>query len=289
MSNASTIINYAWNILGEDGSTVSHPALQEATMLKVLDDANREWQRAFRKSGEPPKTMQKEFGIDLVADTTLSAAQAASAVTASLTDSSSFTSSGAIAIWDDSVADIEEFTSNAANVLSGVTGADWAHESGDTVQLLYALPSNFGSYRATDQAQDGVMTDSGISLNYTSGQPNEYQFSEYNNGTTRYLWLPRGMSGSVRVFYNKISTTIDETSDSPDWDTAYDFFGIYRLVEHGLRSRGNNPDKVQEARFIADGKLLDALKDKNVGKIVKTRPIGRRTNYDSQLYRTNFR
>lgn len=258
-------------------------------MLRVLDDANREWQRAFRVGGEPPQPIRKQTAFDLVADTTLSAAQASGATTASLTDSSSFGSSGALAVWDDATPDVQEFTGNAANALSGVTGCDWAHESGDTVQLLYALPSNFGSFRSTEDSPEGVRTDGGYALTFTSGDPNNYRFTTYDNGTTKYLWLPRGMSGSVIVTYNKANTTIDEGTDTVDWDVAYDFFGIYRLVEHGLRARGNNADKIQEAHLLANEKLRDAMKDRNVGKMIRVRPMGRARNPELSLYRTNFR
>lgn len=260
-------------------------------MLAILNDANAEWIRTFKRgSGEPPVFMKKETGFDLIADTTLSAAQAASASTTSLTDSSDFAASGAIAVWDDNTSDIEEYTSNAANVLSGVTGADFAHESGDTVQALYALPSNFGTFRSTEDAPDGVITDSGIPLYFTSGEPRNYRYAIYDNGTTKYIQPPKGLtSGALRVYYNKKSTVLDETTDTVDVPSDYQFFLVYRLVEHGRRVRGENADKVQESRMMANELLLQAQKEKNVGKMFRTRPIGRMKNPEASIYRTNFR
>lgn len=280
MSTAGTILTYAWNVLNEDGTTVSNPAMQQATMLAVLNSVNAEWKRTFRRgAGEPPKVLAKETAFDLKSSTTLSADQATSDTTTSLTSGTDFDTSGAYVIYDDGMPDIQENTGKSSNTLSGVTGNDWAHESGDTVIKLYALPSNFHSFRASPNNPEGVEVGNTPYL-YVPDDPQSGQFSLYDNGTTKYLWMPIGVSGSCRVFYNKNSTTIDETTDSVDVPVEYEWFLVHRLVEHGRRSRGDNPDKVMESKNQGDMILREAQAEKNTSKIARTRPIGRPRGLD---------
>lgn len=284
---ASTIIGLAWNKLNVDGTTVSEPGLQMNGMLSILTDACNEYRRAFRRGGEPPLFIRKEKGYDLVADTTLSAAQDTSDVTASLTESANFGSSGAIAIWDGNVPDIQEFTSNASDILSGITGNDWDHDAEAPVSLLYALPSNFGSFRATEDSPYGVMVN-GVPFKYTSGIPIGQQFAIYDNGTTKYLFLSRGTTGFVFLTYNKNSTVMDDAADLVDWPSEYDYFGVNRLVQHGCFIR-NEWNGMVEAKAEANRILYDSLKDRNVGKAVRVyrpRPLrAHNPRLDPSLYR----
>lgn len=270
MASASTILNLAWNTLRVNGSSTDVPGLQETTMLAVLNQANAEWKRTFRRSGEPPKLFAKETAFDIKAPTTLASDQASGATTAVLTSASDFDTAGAYVVYDDGMPDVQENTGKSSNTLSGVTGSDWAHESGDQVIKLYALPSNFHSLRSTANFKDGVEVNN-TPYNYVPDDPKGGEFSIYDNGT-KYLWFPRGLSGSCRVFYNKTSTTIDGTNDTVDVPEEYEWFLVYRLVAHGHRARG---DMGLDIPFdqLADKILREAQVEKNATKIARTRPI----------------
>ena len=283
-SAASTLLNYARGILRVDGSSTSNPALQDTIFLAQLNHANAEWQRTFRRSGgAPPTFLERETGIDLIASTTLTAAQTTASTTAVLTSASSFASSGAIAVYDDGMPDIEEYTSNAVLTLSGVTGVNWAHESGDQVSSLYVLPSNFGSFRAQEGFGDGMKIGN-TPYTFTSGVPEGARFSIYDNGTTKYLWTPLGLTGSVLIAYNKVSNTIDETTDTVDVPVEYEWFLVYRLVEFGLRSRGDDANLIAEAKQMGNTILRESQVEKNITKIAHTRPISRNRSMSEDDY-----
>lgn len=269
------MLTQAFNILGVDSSTISQPGLQSTQMLAMLNDANMEWSRTFKRSGgEPPVVLERETGFDLVADTALAEAVTTDETAWDIDDDDDLDAAGAVVIWDDDMADIVEYTSVAANILSGVSGAGFAHEDGDGVQKLYALPSNFASFRSQSGFGDGVQVN-GVAYWYTTGTPSGNTFTYYDNGTTKYLWLPRGVTGSAAVSYNKATTTIDDTADTVDVPPEYQFFLVYRLVEHGWRVLGDL-NAALEAQQKANTILLEAQKERNVRKAVQVRPLTRR-------------
>jgi hypothetical protein len=272
-STAGTIITYASNITKIDPSTIAAPGLQNAMLLAIIDNANQEWQAIWKTTGgEPQKVFQGEMGGATITDTTLSAAQAVVDVTASLTDSTSFPSSGAVVVYTDNMGDVEEFTGNTGNTLTGVTGIDFAHNLGDTVSATYALPSTFMDFRAVEGSGDGVIVN-GVAYYYTSGVPLSLQFSVYDNGTTKYLLLPRGVSGNYQVYYNKATTHIDATTDTVDVPTVYEYFLVWRLVEHIHRVKGSDVSRSMEARQLGNAELLRAQMQLRTRKGPKMRSI----------------
>ena len=282
-STAETIIGYARNQLRVDGSSTDLPALQDDHMLQALNLANAEWLRTFKRYGEPPRERKSEYGIDIIAQTTLSADQASGATTASLTSSSSFPSSGAIVVYDDGMPDIELYTGNAANVLSGVTGVNWGHESGDQVSCLYALPSTFGTMRSTTEAPEGVTVNS-IPYFHSPDNPQTHHYSLYVSGSTTYLWLPLGLSGSARVVYNSLRTTIDEVTDEVDVPVEYENFLVWRLVEHGAISKKDDPNLPMYAKAKGDEVMRQALQERNVTRLPNLRPIQRNGRLSQNEY-----
>lgn len=275
-SLCSTIINSASSILKIDTSTTSHPAVQSSELLRVLNLANLEWLRSFRRGGgEPPTPLMREAGYTLIASTALAADITTSSTSITVDSSSGASSSGAFVIYDDGP-DIGEFTGNSSNTLSGVTGLGYAHEDGDEVSFLYALPSNFADFRSSADSPYGV-TVSGVPYIYTTGEPPPGHFSLYDNGTTKYLWFPRDLTGEATVSYNKSGTTLDDLADTVDVPADYDNFLVYRLVEHGFRALGADPSRAIEAKQVADRVLMEAHMEKNIGKKVRTRPFGRYT------------
>lgn len=273
-SQASTILDLASSILKIDRSSTSVPGVQEQTLLQVLNLANLEWLRSFRRGGgEPPGTSQAETGYTLIPSTALAADITTSSLSIPVDDSSDAPSSGAFAIYDDGP-DIGEYAGNSANTLTGATGLGYDHEDGDEVSFLYALPGNFSDFRSSASAPDGVLIN-GLPYTFTTGEPGSFQFSLYDNGTTRYLWFPRGLTGDVTVAYNKAGTTVDGATDTLSAPADYDLFYVYRLVAHGYRAMGADPSRAAEADSMADRVLREAHLEKNTGKRIRTRPFGR--------------
>lgn len=240
-------------------------------MLSMLNQANMEWQRTFKRAGgEPPDLLKRETGYSIISGTTLSAAAATTDVTLSLTDSSTFPSSGAVVCYHQNMPDIIEYTGNSANTLTGVTGIDFAKVSGDAVYKLYVLPTTFHSIRSENQG-DGVFVDD-VPFTYVADDPIGTQYSIFNNGTYKYLWFPESLTGDCRVTYNKNSTTIDDTSDSVDVPQEHELFLVYRLCQHGFMLRGF-PDKALYYERLANEILMQAQRERNIRKGPMVRPL----------------
>lgn len=273
-SSASTITGLAYGLAKVESTSISTPSLQTTQMLQWLNNANAEWRELFRISGEPTEAMRKEDGFTLSTETTLSADASEGDTTLSVTDSTLLPSAGAAVVWTDDGFDVIEYTSSAANVLSGVTGIDVdTLLEGSTISAIYALPSNFDDFRAVEGAPHGVMVD-GPHLQ-TSGVPIGNQFALYDNGTSTYIIFPKGQSGKATIFYNRASTTIDEATDVVDVPVKHQMFLVYRLVAHIKRVQRD----LQSAQYfdaLADKEVSLAQKAKNLHKIIRTRPILRR-------------
>ncbi|QGH72484.1 MAG: hypothetical protein [Siphoviridae sp. ctpQM7] len=284
-SLASAIFTYARNLLKVEGDSTDLPALQNTTFLAALNAANAEWLRSFRRgAGEPPPVRAAETAFDLVSGTDLDGAVATTDTTISVTSASDLDSSGAIVVYDDGMPDIIEYTGKSSNSLTGVSGIGWAHEDQDTVYKLYALPGNFHSFRSSPYVPDGVQINN-IAYHFVPDDPQGGDFALYDNGTSKYLWLSRGaISGSCRVLYNKSGTTIDGTTDTVDVPAEYEWFLVYRLVEFGLRARGDDANAIVTARQQADAILREAHAEKNTSKIARTRPINWRRGFSLDEY-----
>ena len=268
-SLASTILTFAYGLMKVDSTTVTTPGLQTSQMLAYLNFANAEWIRTYRRSGgEPPDFIAREKIINLVSDSALNGAITTASTTIALDSGTNFDTSGAIVLWDDQP-DIVEHSGKSSNTLSGITGIDVDHADDTPVQKLYALPSNFASFRTTDEAPEGVMVGTTPYL-YTSGRPDSFQYSTYDNGTTTFLWMPRNLTGSAKVFYNKKSTTIDESTDTVDVPTEYEQFLVYRVAANGHRVR-NEEDRAQYLDQKANEIMQEAHKEKNTRKITRVR------------------
>jgi hypothetical protein len=278
---ASTALNRAQYTAKIERDTIGVPGLEETQLLSVLNAANNEYIEAFKKGGgEPPEFMQAETGGTLASDTDLDGAVATTDTSIVLTDGSSASSSGGvIAVYDEEMPDLITYTGKSSNTLSGVTGIGFAHEDADEVSFLYALPSDFKDLRQQEGYGDGVQVDGG-NYEYTSGTPEGTQFSIYDTGSVQYLWFPRDLTGDYSVYYNKETTTIDDTSDSidiPDNQPHNQWFPIYRVVEYIFRVLGDY-DRGALHRSLADKILADELKKKWVGKRPNLLRSARRLN-----------
>lgn len=272
MATGATILGYAQDTLGFDRTSVGVPGLEPTQLLAHANQAVLEYFDAFRKNGQPPSRVSKETGYALVADQNLAADVASGATSFTIDDSSSYGASGAIAIWDDNRPDYTEFTGNdLSTAISGVTGVDFAHETDDNTQLLYALPSNFVDFRQQEGNPAGVTVD-GHPYTFTSSAPYGSRFAIYDNGTTKYLNFPEGLTGDVFVKYNADPTTVDEESDSVDVPTRDEWFVVYRICQKVAPLLDKDPNYYENQANLVLG---DALKRRNINKRPRTRPIRR--------------
>lgn len=273
---AETIIGLARNILRQDADSDT-PTVQDSFMLPALSDGNMKWARAFYGSGAPPILFQRDTGFDLADDTHLNGAITTASTSVIVDSSDDFdTTDGAFVVWDDAMADVIFYTTNtvASETFSGVTNIGFAHEDDDAVQKLYKLPTNFGTFRMSPDHGDGVQLN-GIPLFYRGGPPDPGFFSTVTDGTNTFLWLPRNSTGSASVWYNKTSATIDSVDDTVDVPDEFKFFLVWHLVAYAYIGRADEVNLMLYAQNESNKILQEALRVRNTGRKIRTRPLGR--------------
>ncbi len=269
MSTAAQIISDIEAITKIDTSSIGLAGAETTMLLRVIDKANREYYNKFQLGGgEPRSDRTAETGGTIIAGTTLNGAITSASTSIILDAVTSFPSSGAGIVWDNTDPDFIEYTAISTLTLTGVTGIGYSHEDNDYFSVVYALPSNFESFRSFHDSDEGVMVD-GVPYRFTTGTPIGNKFAIYDNGTTKYMFFPRGLTGDYSVRYNKGATSISAVGTSIDVPVEDENFVVYRGVEHIYRLLNVDEDKKVEARNIADQVLLDALKRRNVGKRLK--------------------
>lgn len=280
---ASSIIDLARNLLREDsGSDV--PVIGDTFLLTAISDGNLKWARRFRSGGVAPIVFQRETGFDLVADTQLNEP---GGITTSdneiiVDNSDNFdTTNGAFVIWDDNLPDLISYTTNtvATETFTGVTNIGFAHEDNDVVQKLYKLPTNFGQFREAPGYGDGVRLN-GSGLRFTGGPPDPGFFSMYDDGTNKFLWLPRGASNSASIWYDKNSTTIDSTDDTVDLPEEAQMFLVWHALSLCYVGREQDYGKMIAAKNEANSVLQEFLNDRNFREKIYSRPFNRRSSRD---------
>lgn len=280
MSTAATILDRAERTLDFERSAVAIPGLESTNLLTVVNAAVKEYFASFEKSGEVSSILRKETGYTLVADTAVNNASGIASGATSIVgdDFSDFGSSGAVALWDNTRPDYAEFgANNLTTTLSSVTGVSFAHEDNDVISLLYALPADFDGFRSEEGYEDGVSVD-GRPFFFTSGNPTGNKFAIYDNGTTKYLHFPQGLTGDVFVRYNAAPTTIDDEADTlqlPVKDEDYVMWAVVRYCAPKLERM----DMFQ----LASSEMLKILNSahvrKNTGKRPRLRPMRRGFTY----------
>lgn len=271
---ASSIITLVRSLIrAESGSDV--PVVQDSFLLTAISDGNMRWARAFRRDGSQPIVFQRETGFDLVSDTAINDAAGTTTASTSITvDAQTFPDSAGMAvIWDDDLPDQFSYTSQSSTLFSGVSGLAFAHEDNDEIQALYKLPTNFGSFRKAPGYGDGVNLGGG--LRFTGGPPSSGFFSMVDDGTSKYLWLPKGSTGSASVWYDKISTTIDSTDDTVDVPEEAQMFLVWHALAYMYVGRDDDLNKMLFAQNESNKILQEFLEDRNVNKKIRARSFGR--------------
>lgn len=254
----------------DSGSDV--PTLGDTFLYSVLTDIDYDIRRAYQRGGgNVPVAIHKDTGFTVISETTLAEDVATTDTEFNITDSSSFDSSGAIVVWDEDMPDVIFYTGNSANNLSGVTEIGFAHESGDEVQALYKLPDDFKDFYRTDEYKNGVQLN-GESLWYSDSPPVPNHFTIRDDGTNKYLWVPRGSSGDISVLYEKTTDTIDSSDDRVGFSEEWKFYYVWKGIEKALFGRGDF-DILQIAMNESAKVKRDILTSRNIGRRVRVRPL----------------
>lgn len=238
----SDIYGYANDILRQEGSGSGIPGIEEDRALEWVNDLNAAFFEEFYENGIVlPDYMASNVGYDAVQATALSAATAANATSMTVESSSALDTSGAFVILDNQQWDIATHTGNSGGSVSGIpsSGRDalnFAHDSGNTVQKLYALPTDFGKmrpqkrYDLIDRAHEGVTVD-GRGYRQVPNMPEHYDFSVHETASgSKYLWLPRSHNGQIMVHYDRKPTTLDAVTDTVDMPSPHHWWLVWGLV-----------------------------------------------------------
>lgn len=271
--SASTIIGLARDLMKTEGGS-DVPAVGDDFMILAIADIDKELLRAYRKGGgNTPVERGLEGGVTLVADTAVNNSSGVATTDVTITvDAQTFPdAAGAAAMWTNDMPDVYFYTSKSSTIFSGVTGIGFAHGDNDAVQALYALPSNFGQFRRSEEYGDGVQLN-GSPLTYMEGPPTPGHFSKRSDGTTSYLWLPQGSSDVASYLFDKDSNTIDSTDDLVSLPDDWQFVYAWRCIELGVFGRGD-VGLMALAKQKGDALKLDLLKDRNIGRRVRVRPL----------------
>ncbi len=264
-------------IRGEAGSDA--PVVQNEFLYEAIMDGQNKWSDAFQQGGEDQISSQRETGFDLVADTTLDEASGITSTDTefTVTDNLSYDATdGALLIWDDNMPDFVNYTTytSGTKTFSGVTGIGFNHEDDDALQKLYKLPTNFGSFRESVNWGDGVQV-MGIPYKFINGIPVPGFFSLYDDGTNKFLVLPRGLTGTASVLFNAAYNTIDSSEDIVGVPETAKFFLVYHCVAMCYLGRDDDANKMLFAQQQSEMILSRVLRNRNTGKKIRTRSFGR--------------
>ncbi len=251
---ASTVIDASLNeTLGASGSNPT--ALQPAALLTQLDVINRTFVNAPYKQ-EPSfgfEWMEKEGGYNFLtyAHTTLDGAITTSSTTIDLVDATNFPDSGRIWIkTTNGSIDYIDYTGKSTNQLTGVTNIGIPHADSEKVEMLYALPSDYGK---------------AISLLINQRQLYDYvktrtlPWSGTYTDRGAYLVFQEDIGPyDATLYYYKSPTAISTVGTSLDIPTDYQRYAIEMLKAYIYRVDGQD-ERVKPSLDLAQMALDDAL------------------------------
>ncbi len=244
------------------GSTASNlTAHQPKSMVRQVDLIQRDLINAAhtRHHFKGFSWKDKRTNFQTKQGTTLNGALTTASITAPLTLSTSFPASGRVWVMTTKRAlDFLDYTGNAANILTGVTGITIPHSTAEQVEQLYALPSDFAKVKQLlVDTQEYVYADyDTIPYAGTFGFVDGYILLPQNIGLhdcrLKYSACPTRLNTSTASVDNS-GTDLTKTLDVPD-----DFFPymVEMLKSYIFRNR-RMMDKAAECREIARGPQYD--------------------------------
>lgn len=277
MSTVGELIDQAEALLKVNQDNIGLIGIESDMSIKFVNKLNAEFfEEFYERSLVAPDYMKKEKGYEAVSHTLSSGAVSAGDTSFAVDDSSSGfeSSNGAGVFWDQNTFDIFDYTTNSANTFSTVTGIDFDHADDSRVAPLYKLPTDFGRMRQGMRRRGGV-TVNGIPYDEVPENPQTHEFSVYDNGTSKFLWLPEAVtSGDVMVIYDKSPTTLDSTDDSVDIPLVHEDYIVYGLIAKWKRIMERGADVSYE----------ENEQERVVNKAIKKRGAGKRIRAGSAFF-----
>jgi hypothetical protein len=267
---ASDIYGYAQDLLKMDGDTIGIPGCEEARTLNWINDLHYQYFQSFYDNNIVlPKNMRGEDGFDAPSSTTLDGDVAVTDTEIDLTSGTNASSGGGgIAIYDGSSVETVWYTGKSTNQLTTVTGIDYAHDDGEIVRFLTALPSNFWKMRPEENMGHGLTVNGG-GYKEVPSDPINGEFAVIENGATSYIWL-RDTSGKVKISYDKLPTAITSTASILDIPNPHHWYVVWGLV--AIFKQILDDEYVPQKEETQMAKILNgAFKKDSAGKVLKVR------------------
>lgn len=275
MATTENIVTLTRNLLREE-DTSDVPVVSDDFLYEAIMDGQSKWEDAFNIGGESAISEQVPYGYDLASDTTLDGDVSANATTFTLSaNNSSASTNSAMLLWNDNNPYFVSYTAydSSTKIVTGASNVVVGFDDGDTVQRLYKLPSNFQSFRESPLYGDGVRVN-GTPYRYTDTVPySGGYFSMYEDDNGKYIVLPKGLTGSMSVLYNRAYTTINSADDVVSVPDKHKFFLVYHCV--AMCFLDVDQAKVDKFEAKSERILNRALATRNTNKKIRTRPLSR--------------
>lgn len=274
---AQNIITQVRSIIRADGGS-DIPVVNNDFLYEAIMDGQGKWEDAFQQSGEEGIETALETGYVLVNDTLLSGDITTATTSFTVDDDNNYdTTDGALLIWDNGMPNkisYDTYTSGT-KTFAGVSGISFNHDAEDVVQKLYKLPTNFGSFRESPLYGDGAQLNRNPLKYIGGGIATAGFFSDYTDGTNRFLVLPRQSTGKCSVLFNRAYEVIDDVNDIVSVPTKYKFFLIWHCIAYCYIGRADDANRMLYAQGESEKVLSRALRGRNTEKKIRTRSFGR--------------
>jgi len=171
------------------------------------------------------KTQDATWTFRTVADTTLASDAASGATSLSMTSATGFPTTGGLVLLDNIPYVYTAIVGTTMTVSAIARGFD----AGDSMQLGYALPTNFGKPRSF--FVDGAL------YRYAKWGVEENVEARFFSIFSTYIVLPPSMGAGSDVtvsYYKKATNTLTSTSTMEIYQ-MWDAYVIYRLAARGYR------------------------------------------------------
>lgn len=264
LSTGEDIINEHLAFIGDDVDTSIDP-LQETSLLFTLNRlqravANLPFARLkvgsdyIMPTGRPWDFLTEEKEYSIIDNTTLAAALAAGETTSiAITDGTGWDdTSGAFLSYDgEGTWDYITFATRTSGTLTTLTDVGLGNDSGDEVNKLYKLPSDFWQP---------------ISLHVPDVSSKPYTEVDLNPGAQEYaiingfLWMYKDHEATTATLkYQKTVTDLAIVTSSMTTPKELDLYFVEMLNARAYRFNGNPQADIDRAHNEAKSHLLNAL------------------------------
>jgi hypothetical protein len=280
------IYGYAQDILKFEGEDIGLGGLEEDRTVEWVADLDKQLhEEIYALRMTLPDYRASHYGADAISGTQLTDPVSAADASLTVDDGDALPSSGVGAIYDGDSFDLFQYALNLNGSVSGipVTGPgaiNFDHEAALAVERLYPLPEDFGRMRpikktvSSMQAHDGVLV-GGLGYAEVPSMPSGRTFSVYQNSDEEwFLWLPKGTSGQIQVFYDLDPNTIEDSEDEISFRSPHHWYHVWGLIALYRMTLDEEYEPVRERKEQA----------KVVSQIITKRSAGKRLMASTQFF-----